>query len=129
MSFDKSQYLYGLYECVEEVALDRLPVYIVEGAFDVMALSNYGLPAVAVLGSSMSAYQMHLLKRYTDSIVLWFDNDDAGERVSAEVVELADEYNIECARVKSKRPYKDPGEAWQEEGFAGIARCISGLKR
>jgi len=56
-------------------------LYIVEGALDCMWLSQYGYPAVAILGATISRRQIELLSVLgPHEIVLALDNDDAGSR-------------------------------------------------
>jgi len=54
-------------------------VYVVEGALDCMWLWQHNLPAVATLGSSISAVQLDLLLRSGPySIITCVDNDEVG---------------------------------------------------
>lgn len=74
--FSKSKILFGMHKVNK---IDTL--YIVEGALDCMWLSQYGYPAVAILGATISKRQIELLSVLgPHEIVLALDNDDAGSR-------------------------------------------------
>jgi len=54
---------------------------LVEGQFDVIKAHERGLKNIVALGNSnMSPYQAALLSRYTDTVFVVLDNDDAGEK-------------------------------------------------
>ena len=71
----KSRLLFGGYK------IDKCKfVYITEGSLDAMWLHQNGLPAISLLGATMSKYQEELLMQLpTDELVLCLDNDKAGE--------------------------------------------------
>ncbi len=79
--FDKSLHLYG-FHLWREKAVPEL--YLVEGQLDAVRMYQLGLPAVAILGSSISEAQVELLRKYArcEKIVLAFDNDDAGYKAA-----------------------------------------------
>ena len=54
-------------------------IFLVESSFDAIRLEQVGARALASLGSSVSAHQRDLLKRYFNSIIVVSDNDDAGK--------------------------------------------------
>jgi len=72
--------LFGLYELIEKV--ERVSVLvIVEGEFDAIYLQQYGVPAIANMGTSpMGAEKIRLLRRYAHKIVLSYDGDEAGQK-------------------------------------------------
>jgi DNA primase catalytic core len=77
--FKKSQHLFGLYEAKTAI-LDSGFVYVVEGQFDVIKAFEKGIKNIVAVGNSnLSGYQVGLLCRYTQNIVLLFDNDEAGQ--------------------------------------------------
>jgi DNA primase len=69
--FKKRDVLYGLNFLKDKV--DK--IVLVEGFKDVWALSLLNIPAVAVLGHSLSLQQLFLLKQKTDNVIICFDND------------------------------------------------------
>lgn len=83
--YSKTSFLFGLDKAIEAIRhFNR--VFVVEGYFDVIAAHQRGYKnVVATCGTIFSPRQMILLSRYTDNIVLLFDNDGPG-RVSSERV-------------------------------------------
>jgi DNA primase len=61
----------------------RRPPIVVEGYFDVIACHQAGLTeAVASLGTALTADHVRTLQRYTDRVVLGYDNDRAGDEAA-----------------------------------------------
>lgn len=83
----KSKYLYGLYENKESI-FKKDSVYIVEGQFDVIKAVERGFDNIVAIGSSsLSTYQFSIITRYTDNIFLLLDNDEAGAKGRARIVD------------------------------------------
>ena len=87
--FKKSLLLYG-YPQARNPIREQRRVVVVEGLFDVIALHQMGYrEAVAVLGSSLSTEQAHLLKRADASeLYLSFDADEAGRKATLQSLNL-----------------------------------------
>ena len=67
-----------------------VPVVVVEGYVDVIAMVTAGFPAtVAPLGTALTEDQLGLLWKMTDEPVLCFDGDGAGLRAAYRAVDLA----------------------------------------
>jgi len=78
--FDKSNHLFGLFDAKESIQQTNC-VYVVEGQFDVIKAYENGLTNVVATGNAnLSENQLLLLLRYTDNIVILFDNDEAGNK-------------------------------------------------
>lgn len=78
--FTKGDHVFGLYEAKEHIMKAGF-AYVVEGQFDVIKSVERGLKNIVSLGSAdMSAYQLSLICRYTNNILLLLDNDEAGEK-------------------------------------------------
>ena len=86
--FSKSNQLYAL--DLARKAIDQQQfVAVVEGYTDVIAAHQQGIEnVVAVLGTALTEKHLPLLRRFTDSIVLVLDGDDAGRRRANEVLDL-----------------------------------------
>ena len=77
---DKELYVYGL-DVAKKAILEKGYVICVEGQFDCIACHEMGITNVVALGwATLSRYQFYQLLKYTDSIVLMMDNDEAGEK-------------------------------------------------
>ena len=80
--FRKSHVLFGL----ERVSPGYEGCMLVEGFFSVFHLNALGVPAVALMGCSMSDEQIELLARRTRSITVLMDGDAAGRAAHKEIV-------------------------------------------
>jgi len=85
--FSKSRELYGL-----EIARENFKAgggaIIMEGYTDVLMAHQYGIDnCVAVLGTALGERHLQLLRRYTESITLVLDGDDAGRRRTNEILD------------------------------------------
>lgn len=61
---------------------------VVEGQFDVVLAHQIGCTnVVAVSGSTLTDEQIHLMRRYSDTITLAFDGDDAGKKATLRAIE------------------------------------------
>lgn len=87
---------------------------ITEGSLDAMAIHQAGYPnVVATLGAMVSQQQFAMMKKYFDSIVIFSDNDEAGEQMRRDILEACsgkELYTVELPESK-----KDAGEMTQEE--------------
>jgi DNA primase len=89
-SFLKGNHLFGLFEAKSYILSEGF-VYVVEGQFDVIKAFEKGIYNIVAVGNStLTSYQFSLLARYTNKIVLLFDNDDAGEQGRKSVAKRLD---------------------------------------
>jgi len=75
----KSHLLYGYHHCADDSR--NRGVVVVECPWGVMRLAQLAVPAVALLGTSLSAVQCRLLTR-APTVVLMFDGDPAGRQAT-----------------------------------------------
>ena len=76
--YHKERELYGIYQAKKAIVKEDC-VYMVEGYTDVIAMHQCGLEnVVANSGTALSTYQVKLLHRFTQNIVLLYDGDEAG---------------------------------------------------
>lgn len=127
--FNKGHLLFGLDRAKEAIVRADQTV-VVEGYFDAIALHQAGLrQVVAVLGTALSAAQVKILLRYTDSkqIVLNFDADSAGRRAVArglgEVENLAFTGQVHI-RVLELPAGMDAAEFLQHQGIAAYRHLL-----
>ena len=94
--FNKRRSLYGL-ESARSCCRETGTVYVVEGYFDVLALSQAGISnVVATLGTALSAEHVRVLKGYVREIVLVYDSDQAGIRAALKSVEIFRKENMDA---------------------------------
>jgi len=76
--YHKERELYGIYQAKKAIVKEDC-VYMVEGYTDVIAMHQCGLEnVVANSGTALSNYQIRMLHRFTQNIVLLYDGDAAG---------------------------------------------------
>jgi DNA primase len=85
--FSKSRELYGL-DIARENFKSGGGAIVMEGYTDVLMAHQHGIEnCVAVLGTALGERHLQLLRRYTDSITLVLDGDDAGKRRTNEILD------------------------------------------
>ena len=76
--YHKERELYGIYQAKKAIVKEDR-VFMVEGYTDVIAMHQAGIEnVVANSGTALSIYQIKLLRRFTQNIVLLYDGDEAG---------------------------------------------------
>lgn len=87
---------------------------VVEGSVDAMFVHQAGFPnVVATLGSKISEYQFKLLRKYFDKIIIFSDNDEAGEQMRDDILDAC--VGKELYTVTLPEDKKDPGEMTKTE--------------
>lgn len=105
--FRKGQHIFGLYQAKKEIARAGF-AYLVEGQFDVITLHRYGVENV--IGGSGTAFtddQIRLILRFTQSVVMIYDADDAGMKAAVKNCELLLKAGISVRCVRLPKGY-DP---------------------
>jgi DNA primase len=82
-------------------------VYVVESSFDAIRLDQCGLPAVATLGANVSNFQIDLLQKYFNNIIIIADNDEAGGNMRDRVQE---KLGSRVSVIQLNKEYKDIGD-------------------
>jgi DNA primase len=124
--FEKSDVLYGLYENAERISTQRFAI-LAEGPMDIIASYDAGYGAVAGLGTTFHIEQALLLRRYTDTVMVWYDNDAAGARASKHAIPVLKEVGMKVV-VPILRMGHDPSDTWEKHGRRGILRILDGTK-
>lgn len=98
---------------------------IVEGSLDAMKVHQAGFPnVVSSLGATITENHMELLSKYFDKIIVFSDNDAAGNAMRDEIIKTC--YNQDLYLVKFQDPnYKDPGEMNEEQISDHINNAVS----
>lgn len=105
--FRKGQHIFGLYQAKKAIARTGY-AYLVEGQFDVITLHRYGVENV--IGGSGTAFtddQVRLILRFTQSVVMIYDADDAGMKAAVKNCELLLKAGISVRCVRLPKGY-DP---------------------
>lgn len=87
-SFDKNIFLF-CHPDAYKMAYEKKYAIIVEGQFDCMALAQKGiLNTFSILGSNFSKKQMVSLFSLFKNVILFFDNDEAGESSCKKTIDI-----------------------------------------
>jgi DNA primase len=112
--FEKSKMLFGLWDR-RKVILQAGHAVLVEGQMDSIVCDVNGIKnTVAICGSAMNRYQMALLRRYAEGIVLCLDRDEGGAKAKAAIIEVARKMGVPFHSVEFP-PGKDPEDVLNSE--------------
>lgn len=119
--FDKSRTLYGLHIARNE----KHPYYIlVEGYMDVIAMHVAGFTqTVASLGTAFTDGHAKLLKRYTQQVVILYDNDGAGKKAALRAIPILRSNGINV-KVLQLTDAKDPDEFLKKHGADEMKKLL-----
>jgi DNA primase len=107
MVFDKSRNLFALNLAKKSKAGMLL---LTEGNIDVVALHQAGFDAaVASLGTSLTEEQARLMSRYTQTVTIAYDADEAGVKASQRAIGILEKTGL-GVRVLRMQGAKDPDE-------------------
>lgn len=107
--FDKGNFLFGLNLAKGEIR-QKNQIILVEGLMDMVMSYQSGVKnVVATQGTALTASHIELIKKYTDTILLCFDKDLAGDAASRRGIEMADAagFNIKVVQIQGG---KDPAD-------------------
>ena len=108
--FNKSRILYGFQKSKHAIQETRT-AFLVEGQMDFLMAWQSGIKnAIAVSGTGLTKQHLEKLRRMADTIVVSFDNDDAGFRALERSLDILSEFDFHVRAVALGK-YKDPAEA------------------
>lgn len=123
--FRKSSTLYGIHAAKTGIRTAGFAV-LVEGYMDVIALHSHGFRnAVASLGTAFTPEQARSLRRYSDSVVLVYDGDEAGGMATLRACATAAEADLK-ARVARLSDGDDPDSYVRREGPEAMTSFLAG---
>ncbi len=92
--YNKSKMLYGAYQAKNEIRRQDECI-LVEGYTDVISLHQAGIEnVVASSGTSLTAGQIQMIKRYTPNIKILYDGDPAGVKAALRGLDLVLEQDM-----------------------------------
>ena len=119
--FNKRRNLYGLN--IARRTRERFLI-LCEGYMDVISMHQAGFTnAVASLGTALTQEHAALLRRYTDTVIISYDSDTAGEDAALRAIPMLRDSGI-TTRVLRLAPYKDPDEFIKAEGTEAFRKRI-----
>ncbi|MEJ7625960.1 MAG: DNA primase [Ferruginibacter sp.] len=124
----KSKILYGSY--FARTAIDRSDeCLLVEGYTDVVSLHQAGIEnVVASGGTSLTADQLRLIKKYTSNLTIIYDGDSAGIKAALRGLDLAleESLNVKLVLIPDK---EDPDSYVNKLGPTAFNKFISENKK
>lgn len=101
-------------------------IIIVEGYMDAIALQKSGFDnAVASLGTALTDDQARLLKKYTDNVIICYDQDSAGQNATLRGLDILNKRGLNVKVLKLDKPdVKDPDEYINKYGKERFKNCI-----
>ena len=114
--YKKNRNLYFTKEFISSVKKKGYAI-LVEGYFDVLSLNQLGYSnSASPSGTALTIQQLEAISRYTNKILLCFDNDEAGLKATERVLEIknqvSNQLEIHCLNLPEK--YKDISELYEE---------------
>lgn len=119
--FNKSRNLFAL-----NLAKKSKCGYIIlsEGNIDVASLHQAGFDsAVASLGTSLTPEQARLISRYTNQVIIAYDNDNAGIKASQRAISILEKLDLKV-NVLRLEGAKDPDEFIKRKGPEAFRKLL-----
>ena len=115
--YKKNRNLYFTKEFISSVKKKGY-AFLVEGYFDVLSLNQLGYSnSASPSGTALTIQQLDAVSRYTNKILLCFDNDEAGLKATERVLEIknqvSNQLEIHCLNLPEK--YKDISELYEKD--------------
>lgn len=121
--YHKGRTLYQLARAREACRQVR-QVVLVEGYMDLLAFHSHGFfRVVATLGTALTPYQVRLLARMSDEVVLAYDGDEAGEKAMLRALPLFLQEEVDVRSVTFPAG-EDPDDFLRAHGIAGFERLL-----
>ncbi len=121
--FKKSKNLFALNFAKASKAPNLI---LAEGYMDVIAIHQAGFDnAVATLGTSLTEEQARIIAQYTDTIVIAYDSDSAGQAATKRAINIFSEVGVKV-NVLTIPDAKDPDEYLKKFGSERFQRLIEG---
>ena len=101
-------------------------IILSEGNIDIVALHQAGFDsAVASLGTSLTPEQARLISRYTNEVIIAYDNDGAGIKASQRAIGILERLDLKV-RVLRMTGAKDPDEYIRTRGADAFRNLLEG---
>ena len=122
--FKKGFNLYG-FNLTKSYIRETGYAILVEGYMDLITLFQAGIKnVVASLGTGLTENQIHLIKRFSDDILIFYDSDDAGVNATLRAVEIIIQTGSVPFVIINKKT-KDPDEFFEKYGLKEFNNLIN----
>ncbi len=127
MLFNKSKTLYNINKLKKLKRTQTIKnVIMVEGYMDTISVYQAGFKnVVASMGTSLTQDQARLIKRYTDTVLISYDGDGAGQKANMRGLEILKDEGLNV-RVVPLPDGLDPDEVIKQYGNDGYGGCLDG---
>lgn len=121
--YHKGSNLYGLNVAKKETLNE---IIIVEGYMDTVALHKSGITnVVASLGTALTEKQAKLLKKYSPTVVISYDQDSAGQAATLRAIDILSKEDLKVKVLRlDHTDVKDPDEYINKYGVEHFTRCV-----
>lgn len=121
--YNKGSNLYSLNFAKEDIR-KKNSVIIVEGYTDILIVQQYGFNnGVASLGTALTIKQVELIKRFTDSVLIAYDADSAGNIATLRSLDLLIKAGLEVKVIVLPQKY-DPADFLVKRGNKAFQSLI-----
>ena len=123
--FNKSKTLYNI-NLLKKLRKTQTikEVIMVEGYMDTISLYQAGFKnVVASMGTSLTQEQARLIKRYTDTVLISYDGDGAGQKANMRGLEILKDEGLNVKVVPLPEGL-DPDDVIKQRGTEGYQRCL-----
>jgi DNA primase len=135
--YKKGQTLFAINHAKTEMRKTKY-AFLAEGYMDVIALHQAGaVNSVAPLGTAFTDEQANFLSRWIDKVVLFFDDDSAGQNAAYKAIITCRKNGLDCDLVSHKdaleketgettaQKFKDPAEILQKFGTQILKKILN----
>lgn len=123
--FNKSKTLYNI-NLLKRLKRNQTikEVIMVEGYMDTISLYSSGFKnVVASMGTSLTQDQARLIKRYTDTVLISYDGDAAGQKANLRGLDILKGEGLNVKVVPLPEGL-DPDDVIKQQGAEGYQRCL-----
>ena len=122
--FKKGNELFGIKYRGENIRKKGFAM-LMEGYLDVLTAQKHGFEnAVASLGTAFTEEQAELLKRYTDKVLISYDNDEAGKNAIVKAGYILKKYDFDVKCLVMDGSEKDPDEFLRKNGKKAFIEVV-----
>ena len=122
--YHKSEILYGLNIAIRKPLKNLI---LTEGFMDCIALQKVGITNVAAsLGTALTEQQVKLIKKYTNEVIMCYDQDEPGKNATDKAINLLEKNDISC-KILSFEGAKDPDEFINKYGVEKFKERVANV--
>jgi DNA primase len=125
--FKKGELVFGLVQAREAVKRSGFCI-LVEGQVDVISMHQAGLEnAVAPLGTALTEHQSAVIRRFTDTVYVMFDGDDAGVKATWRAMPILMAAGLYGKVVSLPKP-EDPDSLLRKRGREALHEAVAAAR-